>query len=68
MSDQSEDPLMAQITGAIQNIKDKITGYTSAAENFKGYVGGQTEQLIELIKRLRKCLEKLEGLKIQEKK
>ena len=63
MSDQSEDPLMAQITGAIQNIKDKITGYTSAAENFKGYVGGQTEQLIELIKRLRKCLEKLEGLK-----
>ena len=63
MSDQSEDPLMAQITGAIQNIKDKITGYTSAAENFKGYVGDQTQQLIELIKRLRKCLEKLEGLK-----
>ena len=40
---------MTQIKNAIQNIKDKITGYTGAAEEFKGYVGEQTTQLIELI-------------------
>ena len=37
---------MTQIKDAIQNIKDKITGYTEfTAEEFKGYVGEQTKQL-----------------------
>ena len=52
MSDQSDDPLMTQITDAIENIKRNITKYTGAAQEFTGYVKGQTEQLEELIKRL----------------
>ena len=63
MSDQSDDPLMTQITDAIENIKRNITKYTGAAQEFTGYVKGQTEQLEVLIKRLRECLDKLVELK-----
>ena len=55
--------LIEQFSQAIQNVKQRITGYNEQVQQYKQGVNSEADRLRELVERLRACLDGLKTLK-----